>query len=666
MAISLSVTTPSSPQVDEVQVDYEIDDTLVGTKTLTFRYKIGVGGAWNVCTESANPISDGLTPYHASPGPLNYSFVWDADVDLPLISADLYIEVTVDNGVDPVETDVVGPFGHYNSVLSGAPYTWLGAFAANNTAPAGEFVFPNPSTSPSAVVIAAQSGTMLIDYLAADADSDPVDVEFEYTRDGGKTWKTCVMGTGGDGNTGLTTTPVPGTSHTFAWDTSDLKSAYVQLRGKLTDAYADSAYFYSESFWIENKDSETWWVPKQVPPIIYKLDPDGVIQYWADLTEAWRIREATDILGFEELFNPDLCPQEYLPHLASRIGLRLNQNFPETVRRRQIRQALTWYKSKGLAESIDQRFAGIGYEARVEELWTDGFSCSETAPTNPCTPGEWMPHSRVNLYTLLYDLNSPVAPADFAELQRHFNEVRPIHVLVTELVTGVLEIDLYPPPDDENGLVDMDISPVSTVYPSYLMLPGAVVDLGGAPNQVVLPAPGNQFYVGEQAVIEGTANYDGTHTIVAKSPTTVTIESPFAAETLGGTETIKLLVTTLPLNYQHQPHDRLDEDSWLRHPGPGLSYFNGTRQAGTYGGGLIPSYGFNRDPFSDEAHNYSYKPEIGPPFRDIVTMGAGTGASWSYGDGSSYYEEDVGEIVAYDLGGNPTPLPGYPTMPIIV
>lgn len=661
MAINITVPTPpSDPQTDEVVIDYDVDDAAV-TLAMTFEYRVGAG-PWNPCTESSNPLSDGTTPYHAG-GTLSYAFVWDANIDLPLISALVEVRITGIGTAASTDQEIVGPFGHYNTVLSGAPYTWLGIFAANNTAPEGVFVFPNPSSNPSTVPIAIQGGTMIMQYNASDIDSDPVSVEFEYTRDGGKTWKTCVMGTGGDGNSGLVSSPSPGTAHTFAWNTGDLRSANIQLRGKLADDYAEGAYFYSETFWVENQNSKTWWVPKQVPPIIYKLDPDGIIKFWADLVEAWRIRESDDILGFEDLFDSDECPQEYLPHMAQRIGLRINQNFSEATRRRQIRQALEWYKSKGLDESVAQRFAGIGYEARVVALWTNGFTCTDVEPANPCVAAEWMPHSRVDLYALLYDLDSPIAPTDFDSLKKYFDEVRPIQVLVRDLVVGVVEIDLYPAIDDEDGLVDMVISPVATVHPCYLLYSGAVVDLGA--GVVAIPGPGFQFQAGDVIDILGTAHYDGQYTVVGVTATTINITAGFIAETLVGTEIVRIAITApLVTAYQHYPHDRLDEDSWLRLVplSGGIAYFNGTRQAGTFGSGLHSSYGANRDPFTDENYQFGTLPEIGPPFRDGIPYGGGA----TYGDGSSFYEQDEGEIVAYDVFNNPVTLPGYPSPVIIV
>lgn len=663
--MALAVTSPTTPQTDDVEIDYTYIGP-AGFTPVTAQYSPDGGLNWYVCTESSDPASDGTLIAHG--GVLTaYKFIWDANADLGLVSAAILISLQV--GVDIQQ---VGPFGHYNTILAGAPYTWLGVFAANNTVPSGIFVFPNPDTSPSVIPIAVQGGTMLIVYKAFDEDADLLDVEFSYTTDGGRTWKTCAMGVGGDGNTGLTSDTIAngGVQHTFAWATEDLRSAQIQLRGRLTDDYDISAYFYSESFWVENKDQKTWWVPKQVPPNIYKLDPDGVIQYWADLAEAWRIREATDILGFEDLFDPDLCPQEYLPHLAARIGLRIDQNAPEAIRRRQITQALSWYKSKGLQESVSERFAGIGYEARVVPLYTDGYTCSDAGGSVCSRTNAWLPHSRVDLYTLMYDPDTPIAPTNFAELIKHFDEVRPIHVLVRDIITGVVEIELYPLPDDADGLIDMAISPVSTVHPMYLLPAGSVVN--AAPS-VEFTLSNYHFQVGDVVEIEGTSNYDGQHIVltatlpgVAPFIPKITFAATFAVEVLVGDETIKLVPSApLPLAYQHVPNDRLDDDSWLAHPGPGLSYFNGTRQAGTYGGGLIPSYGFNRNPFTDEQYDYMFKPEIGPPFREIVSYGAGTGASWTYGDGGSYYDDDVGEIRAYNAISVPFALPGH-TDPIIV
>jgi len=78
--------------------------------------------------------------------------------------------------------------------------------------------------SPSPVVPAAaittpsgtQSGNVTINYTLTDANSDPCSILAQYSPDGGTTWDTATLGSGGDGTTGLTSSP-SGTSHTFVW-----------------------------------------------------------------------------------------------------------------------------------------------------------------------------------------------------------------------------------------------------------------------------------------------------------------------------------------------------------------------------------------------------------------------------------------------------------------
>jgi hypothetical protein len=62
------------------------------------------------------------------------------------------------------------------------------------------------------------TGTILIDYQASDAFSTPVDLAVSFTTDAGLTWIPATEGSGGDGTTGLSTSPTPGDAHVFAWD----------------------------------------------------------------------------------------------------------------------------------------------------------------------------------------------------------------------------------------------------------------------------------------------------------------------------------------------------------------------------------------------------------------------------------------------------------------
>jgi cyclophilin family peptidyl-prolyl cis-trans isomerase len=61
-----------------------------------------------------------------------------------------------------------------------------------------------------------QSGDVTISYNLADAGSDPCSIAVQYSGDGGATWHAATAGTGGDGTTGLTSSP-SGTAHTYVW-----------------------------------------------------------------------------------------------------------------------------------------------------------------------------------------------------------------------------------------------------------------------------------------------------------------------------------------------------------------------------------------------------------------------------------------------------------------
>ncbi len=61
-----------------------------------------------------------------------------------------------------------------------------------------------------------QSGSVTINYRLSDPGSDVSSILVECSADGGVTWKTATAGAGGDGTTGLATSPA-GVSHTYVW-----------------------------------------------------------------------------------------------------------------------------------------------------------------------------------------------------------------------------------------------------------------------------------------------------------------------------------------------------------------------------------------------------------------------------------------------------------------
>lgn len=88
---------------------------------------------------------------------------------------------------------------------------------------------------------------------------------------------------------------------------------------------------------------------------------------------------------FTSIFDPDLCPEKYLPYLAKLINYPLNtRGMDSTVpslreaavlrARRQLRQAVEVYKRKGLKEAFQILFYGLGYYIELVELWTTNYT----------------------------------------------------------------------------------------------------------------------------------------------------------------------------------------------------------------------------------------------------------------------------------------------------
>ncbi len=90
------------------------------------------------------------------------------------------------------------------------------------------------------------------------------------------------------------------------------------------------------------------------------------------------------IEDFTTIFDPDLCPEAYLPYLAKLINYPLNTRGMDSLvpaikeaailrSRRQLRQAVEVYKRKGLKEAFQILFYGLGYYIELVELWTQNY-----------------------------------------------------------------------------------------------------------------------------------------------------------------------------------------------------------------------------------------------------------------------------------------------------
>ncbi len=152
------------------------------------------------------------------------------------------------------QTPVFGSVSTLNHTFSQTPlgHDLFAKFGNNYAMPiVGNFDPPSSTASqlntpPSASVTtpaSPQGGSVTISYSLTDAESNACSILAQYSTDGGATWKTAKAGSGGDGTTGLASSPT-GVSHTFVWAySSDIGggNASVKVRITPTDTVAGTA-----------------------------------------------------------------------------------------------------------------------------------------------------------------------------------------------------------------------------------------------------------------------------------------------------------------------------------------------------------------------------------------------------------------------------------------
>lgn len=79
------------------------------------------------------------------------------------------------------------------------------------------------------------------------------------------------------------------------------------------------------------------------------------------------------IEDFTTIFDVDTCEEKYLPYLAKMINYPLSERDSEQEKRTQLREAVSWYKRKGLHESFRILFYSFGYIINLVELWTRDY-----------------------------------------------------------------------------------------------------------------------------------------------------------------------------------------------------------------------------------------------------------------------------------------------------
>lgn len=100
---------------------------------------------------------------------------------------------------------------------------------------------------------------------------------------------------------------------------------------------------------------------------------------------------------FTSIFDVDTCEAKYLPYLAKMLNYPLSDRDDEQSKRMQLKNAVEWYKRKGLHEGFRILFYSLGYVINLVELWTRDYENFERYP------GTWTPpvfHARIVGYNV--------------------------------------------------------------------------------------------------------------------------------------------------------------------------------------------------------------------------------------------------------------------------
>jgi len=82
------------------------------------------------------------------------------------------------------------------------------------------------------------------------------------------------------------------------------------------------------------------------------------------------------IRDIDKILDVDRCPASYLKHLGSLINVSLldEDGRTESERRREIRNAIAWYKVKGTYESFQIICGIVGYTVNFYDMYTDDYT----------------------------------------------------------------------------------------------------------------------------------------------------------------------------------------------------------------------------------------------------------------------------------------------------
>ena len=108
-----------------------------------------------------------------------------------------------------------------------------------------------------------------------------------------------------------------------------------------------------------------------LPDVVKINDPDGAVKAYLEGVSGMHAYYQDLIDGLPDLVNPEMCPPEFLPELASLVGVEVPYQLPTEIKRLLIARAVATYKVKGTHLSFRILMRSLGLDGAVLELWTN-------------------------------------------------------------------------------------------------------------------------------------------------------------------------------------------------------------------------------------------------------------------------------------------------------
>lgn len=170
--------------------------------------------------------------------------------------------------------------------------------------------------------------------------------------------------------------------------------------------------------------------------------------YWIRIvggTSAGDVRQITDYDGstrtatVSEAFTstPDtttyygiMSSHPGLARLGDMVGIRPDPTDSDLYQRKQIENAVVWYKQKGLLSAINTVLRSYGFTASIYELYSNNTHESDVTHTQYREPGAGrIPDSDIDIYLKPTFTNySKITAAELTRMADKLDELRPIHV----------------------------------------------------------------------------------------------------------------------------------------------------------------------------------------------------------------------------------------------